>query len=61
LYQGGRGAALKQGGQADPRRKGGKTVAQSARQKSTKIGTKGAQNSAVDHVQAPQQQRHATH
>ena len=59
--QGGRGAALQQGGQADAGGKGGEAVVQRLRQQPPQIGTERAQNSAVDHVQAPQQQRHAAH
>src|SRR6266404_3763755 len=57
--QGGRGAALQQGCQADARCKGGEAVLQGFRQKQTEIGAESAQNSAVNHVQAPQQQRDA--
>src|SRR5207253_10046207 len=59
--EGSRGAALEQRRQADPRRKRGEAVVQSPRQQLPQIGTEGAQYPAVDHVQAPQQQRHATH
>ena len=59
--QGGCGAALEQGRQGDTRRKRGETVIQGLRQKPSEIGTERAQNSAMDHMQAPQQQRHAAH
>ena len=51
----------KQRGEADARRKGREAVVQRFRQQQAQIGTERAQNSAVDHVQAPQQQCHATH
>ena len=54
-------AALEQCRQADAGRKGRKPVLQSFGQTTTEIRTESAENSAVDHVQAPQQQRHATH
>ncbi len=47
--------------EADAGRKGGEAVVQALRQQRTQIGAERAQNPAVDHVQAPQQQRHATH
>ena len=59
--QGGRGAALQQRGQAEARDKGGEAVVERLRQQQAQIGAERAQNSAVDHVQAPQQQRHAAH
>jgi hypothetical protein len=59
--QRGGGAALQQRGQADTGRECSKTVSQRARQQRAEIGTERAQDAALDHVQAPQQQRHATH
>lgn len=61
LRRRGRGTALQQRGEADARRKGAETVFQRACQQRTQVGSERAQNPAVDHVQAPQQQRHATH
>jgi hypothetical protein len=57
--QGGRGAALQKRGQADAGRKRREAVAQSFRQQPTEVRAEGTQNAAADHVQAPQQQRHA--
>ena len=57
----GRGAALKQRGQAEAGGEGGEAVAERLRQQTPQIGAERAQDAAVDHVQAPQQQRHAAH
>src|ERR1700722_4518127 len=46
-------AARQQRGQADPCREGGEAVVERAGQKAAQIRAEGAQNSAVDHVQAP--------
>ncbi len=56
-----RRTALEQRRQAKAGRKGGEAVAQAFRQQRAQVGTERAQDAAVDHVQAPQQQRHATH
>jgi hypothetical protein len=37
------------------------TILQRASQKAPQIGSEGSDDAAVDHVQAPQQQRHAAH
>ncbi len=44
-----------------PARKGGEAVAQGLRQQQAQVGPERAQDPAVDHMQAPQQQRHAAH
>ena len=59
--QGGRGTALQQRGQADAGREGGEAVLQRLRQQQAQIGAERAQDAAVDHMQAPQQQCHAAH
>ena len=56
-----RGAALEQGGQTEAGAKGGEAVAQGLRQQQAQIGSERAQDPAVDHMQAPQQQRDAAH
>ena len=57
----GRRAALEQRGQAEPGAKGGEAVVERFRQQEAQVGTECAQGAAVDHMQAPQQQRHAAH
>ena len=57
----GRGAALEQGGQTEAGAEGGEAVAQRLGQQQAQIGSERAQDPAVDHVQAPQQQRDAAH
>jgi hypothetical protein len=59
--QGGRGAALEQRGQPKASGKCGQAVVQPLRQQQPQVGAEGAQNAAVDHMQAPQQQRDAAH
>ena len=59
--QRGGGAALEQRGEAEAGGKGGEAVVQRLRQQQPQVGTERAQDSAVDHMQAPQQQRHAAH
>jgi hypothetical protein len=52
---------LEQGGETKAGAKGGEAVAQRLRQQQAQIGSERAQDAAVDHMQAPQQQRDATH
>src|SRR6202011_3771903 len=59
--QSGGGAALQQRGQAEAGGKGGEAVAQRLGQQQAQVRAERTQNAAVDHVQAPQQQRHAAH
>ncbi len=54
-------AALEKRGEAESGREGAETVPQRSRQQQPEIRAEGAQDAAVDHVKAPQQQRHATH
>src|SRR4051794_17131943 len=56
-HQPGRGAALQYRGNPDPGQKGPETVSHSARQQSPQVGSVGALNAALDHVDAPKQQR----
>ena len=56
-----RGAALEQRRQTEAGRKGGEAVVEPLRQQQAQVRAERAQDSAVDHVQAPQQQRNATH
>ena len=56
-----RGAALQKRRQTKARRKRGEAISQRSGKKPAEIGAERAQDSAVDHVQAPQQQRNATH
>ena len=57
----GGGAALQDRGEAEAGGERLEAVAQRLRQQPPQIGTERAQDAAVDHVQAPQQQRHAAH
>ena len=59
--QPGCGAALEQGGKAQPRGECGEPIAQRLGHQQTKVRTEGTQNAALDHVKAPKQQRYATH
>jgi hypothetical protein len=54
-------AALEQGGEAEAGGKGGEAVVERLAEQLAQIWSESAQNPAVDHVQAPQQQCHATH
>ena len=56
-----RGAALEQGSQTKAGAKGGEAVAQGLCQQQAQIRSERAQDPAVDHMQAPQQQRDAAH
>jgi hypothetical protein len=59
--QGSRGRALEQGGQAEAGAERGEPVAERPRQQQPQIGPEGPQDPAMDHVQAPQQERDAPH
>ena len=59
--QRGRRAALQQRGEAEPGGKRREAVVQRLRQQPPQVRAERAQDAAVDHVQAPQQQRHAAH
>jgi hypothetical protein len=52
---------LQQRGETNARRKCREAISQSSGKKLTEVGTECAQDPAVDHVQAPQQQRNAAH
>ena len=56
-----RGAALQQRGEADAGGKCGEAVPSAPASMQTQVRAERAQNAAVDHVQAPQQQRNAAH
>jgi hypothetical protein len=58
--RGGR-AALEQRREPKAGGKGGETIVKRLGEQLPQVRPEGAQNPAVDHVQAPQQQRHATH
>ena len=60
-HQPGRGAALQQRGQAKPGGESGEAIAQRLAEEAAQVGAERAQHAAQDHVQAPQQQRHAAH
>jgi hypothetical protein len=55
------GAALQESGQTQAGREGREPVAQRSRQQLPQLGAERAQDAALDHVQAPQQQRDTTH
>ncbi|MGY3359038.1 hypothetical protein ACVWZK_005701 [Bradyrhizobium sp. GM0.4] len=59
--QRGRGAALEQGSKAETGGERVEAVTKRLAEEPSQVRAKGAQNPAVDHVQAPQQQRHAAH
>ena len=56
-----RSAALQDRGEADAGGERLEAIAQRLRQQPPQVGAERAQDAAVDHVQAPQQQRHAAH
>jgi hypothetical protein len=60
-HQAGRGARLQQRGQAEAGGEGGEAVAQRLAQGTAQVRPERAQHAAQDHMQAPQQQRHAAH
>jgi hypothetical protein len=60
-HQPGGRAALEQRGQSESGGEGRETIAQGVRQQPAQVGAEGTRNAALDHVQAPEQQRDATH
>ena len=56
-----RGAALQDRGHEHAREEGAHAVTQRRAQETPEIGAEGAHDAAVDHVQAPQQERHPAH
>jgi hypothetical protein len=60
-YQAGGGAALEQGGETEAGAERGKTIAKRFTQKPAEVRTEGAQDSAPDHMKAPEQKRDTTH
>jgi len=55
------GAALEQSGQPEAGGKRGEAIVQPLCQQKPQVRAEGAQDAAVDHMQAPQQQRDAAH
>src|SRR6185312_14082475 len=60
-HQPGRGAALQYRGKPQSSRESRETVAERRRQQMPQFRAERAQDAALDHVQAPKQQRHSTH
>ena len=60
-HERGGGAALQDGGDDHPEAEGAEPVAQRLAQELAQIGAEGAQDPALDHVQAPEQQGDAAH
>ena len=60
-HQGRRGAALQHGGHGDAGEEGAEAIAECCAQEASQVGAEGAHDAAVDHVQAPQQERHPSH
>ena len=60
-HQPGRGARLQQRGHTETGAEGGEAIAQRLTEEAAQVRPERAQHAAQDHVQAPQQQRHAAH